>query len=212
MALMASVYASSPVTDLEDSLAAAAEPAGFTVTSFDKPTAVNLVKYEEIYEVRHDSSLDLTACCNHPQDRASDDPVLVLSGFADWVYPSGPWDAETRRVRMDALFELLCRLATAFEPDYLPLFDTETDGSGVVPTDDSIPDSIRSPPPLGVFSNQVLSDLGGVDRFFEAEPWYVATLDGEQTLLVSAESPWTNGEWRPPTEAEYVLNGQFRTN
>jgi hypothetical protein len=63
-----------------------------------------------------------------------------------------------------------------------------------------------------VYSATVLDQLRGTDSFFETDPWYVADIDGDRTLRIESEEPWTEGEWRPPTEAPYFTDASFQAS
>lgn len=142
---------------------------------------------------------------NQDDDRTLDEPVV---SFGRMVYPEkDDVSPDEHREEIEATFELICRLAIDLEAAYIPLFDSERRSMSVVPTDRPIADAIDQPPRLGVYSNSVLEDLGGIEGLFETTPWYVADLDGDRTLVIESESPWTG--WRPPTDAPYIEEAQF---
>ncbi|AWB26353.1 hypothetical protein [Halococcoides cellulosivorans] len=77
----------------------------------------------------------------------------------------------------------------------------------VFPEDRPIAEAIETPPRFGIYADDVLADLGGIEGLFDHKPWYVAHLDDHHTLVIEAESPW--GDWQPPTEAPYIQSARF---
>lgn len=135
-----------------------------------------------------------------------DEPAVHL-GLGEMIYPYRWDDADTYRQAMSGMFELICRLATGLDAAYTPVFDSEGRAMAVVPRDRPIGEAVESPPILGVYSDDVLRQLGGLDGMFDSPPWYTAELSGGKTVVVESEEPW--GNWQPPTDAEFIKSASF---
>lgn len=136
----------------------------------------------------------------------SRDPDEPIFSFGKLVYPEKDDEDEEA---IEAIFELVCRFATELDAAYVPLFHSEKRSMEVVPEDRPISDAVETPPRFGIYTDDVLEGLGGVEGLFDHEPWYVADLDGKHTLVIESESlsPW--GDWRPPTDAPYIRSARF---
>jgi len=150
-------------------------------------------------------SKSTTLSFNRSDGRKPDEPVF---SFVRMVYPERDTvNVDDNLEEIEAVFELICRFATGLQAEYIALFDSERRGSAVVPGDRPIADAIDRPPRLGVYSDAVLSELGGLEGLFETPPWYVAALGDGRTLVIESESPWEG--WRPPTDAPYLERARF---
>lgn len=150
-------------------------------------------------------SKSTTLLFNRSDDRKPDEPLF---SFGRMVYPEEDTvSVDDHLEEIEALFELICRFATELQAEYIPLFDSEGRRSAVVPKDRPIADAIDGPPRLGVYSEAVLSELGGIEGLYETPPSYVANLGDGRTLAIESESPWEG--WRPPTDASYLERAWF---
>lgn len=150
-------------------------------------------------------SKSTTLSFNQSDDREPGEPLF---SFGRMVYPEKDTvSVDDNLEEIEALFELICRFATELRAGYIALFDSEGRRSAVVPKDRPIADAIDRPPRLGVYSDAVLSELGGIEGLFETPPWYVAELGDGRTLVIESESPWKG--WRPPTDAPYIEQAWF---
>jgi hypothetical protein len=165
-------------------------------------------RYREISVSRNRGSLRCQFNLN--DDHSPDEPLLSLGGLSDTVHPQQAQNDGNYDEWMDIVFELVCRLATELGADYAAWLNTARGPMASVPKERPIGEAIERVPVFGVYSTAVLEDLGGVDELFGAEPWYVADIDGERTLVIESEQPWVEGGWRPPTEAVYLDHAEFR--
>lgn len=186
-----------------------ADAVGLTIED-DQPTEENPVEktgYDEFTARRDGSTLRFGFNLN--DDRSPDKPILRLSGLNDTVHPKWAEPNTEYDEWMDIVFELVCRLATQLEADYVAWLNTRRDPMKSVPQDRPIGEAIESSPTFGVYTTTVLDDLGGIGSMFDAEPWYIADIDSERTLVIESKQPWVEGDWRPPT-ADIVTNAEFR--
>jgi len=165
--------------------------------------------YDEFTARRDGSTLRFSFNLN--DDRSPDEPILRLSGLNDTVHPKWAEPDTGYDEWMDIVFELVCRLATQLEADYVAWLNTRRDPMKSVPRDRPIGEAIESPPTFGVYTTTVLDDLGGIGSLFDAEPWYVTDIDSERTLVIESKQPWVEGDWRPPA-AGIVTNAEFRSD
>ena len=108
---------------------------------------------------------------------------------------------------MDVIFELVCRLASALDVNCAPVFITP--GVSVRPETDQIIDSAEDIPYIGVYTQSILDDLGGVDGLGISSPWYTAELDDSRIVVIPSTEPWTEGGWEPPTTADFLASAEF---
>ncbi|MCU4802741.1 hypothetical protein OB920_20475 [Halobacteria archaeon HArc-gm2] len=202
---IAAFYELDQAADVVDSVIDACSATGFDVDSL-----VAKDWYETQLEsviVPHDQwSINLEV--NHSDERGPDELAVSL-GLGSKIYPSSLDDAAGYQREMDALFELICRLAASVAAGYVALFDSERRAMGVVPTGRPIGDAVERPPIVGIYSADVLDQFDGLDGLYDSPPWYTATLPTGQTVVVESETPWVDGGWRPPTEAEYLQGAAF---
>lgn len=142
------------------------------------------------------------------ENREPGQPLLRVD-CGNKIYPAETDDKSAYRELMDTLFELLCRVAMVLEADYAALFNPESRNAIAHsrPFDDGIPELPR----MGVYSENVIGQFGGLNALFERNsyPWYTATLDGDRIVVVDAEAGWLDGPWQPPTEAPYLTDAGF---
>ncbi|WP_339106349.1 hypothetical protein [Haloterrigena salinisoli] len=143
---------------------------------------------------------------NLDADRPPSEPVLSI-GCGQHIYPANAADEADYRAKMDGIFELLCRLAVTLDVDYAPLFNPM--GRRAVPERRPIAEAVEELPRMGVYSREVLDELGGVAAMFESPPWYTASLEDGNTVVIESDTPWLEGGWRPPTEAPYLDDAAF---
>jgi hypothetical protein len=181
--------------------------AGLDVSDVDPNDGGTNDRYREL-SVSHGRG-SLRYQFNLHDDRPPDEPLLSLGGLSDTVHPKWAQEDTNYDEWMDLVFELVCRLATELDADYIAWLNTARDPMASVPEERPIGEAIEQAPVFGVYSTAVLEDLGGVDVLFDTEPWYVADIDGERTLVTESDQPWVEGGWRPPTEAEYLDHAEF---
>ncbi|MDS0474448.1 hypothetical protein [Natrinema sp. 1APR25-10V2] len=143
---------------------------------------------------------------NLDADRPPSEPVLSI-GCGQRIYPPNAADEADYRAKMDGIFELLCRLAVTLEADYAPLFNPM--GRRAVPESRPIAEAVEELPRMGVYSRELLDELGGVTAMFESLPWSTASLEDGKTVVIESDTPWLDGGWRPPTEAAYLDDAAF---
>lgn len=198
-------YTSRSMDDIVEDTHTTCEQAGFEVDpTHERTDTVGENEYDKI-DLRYKGG-SFTLSFNTADDRPPDEPLLNI-GCGQKIYPSELYDSVDYPGLMDGILELFCRLATTLEADYAPLFDSE--GRAAVPEGRPIGESVEEIPPMGIYSQTVLEQFGGVEAMFETSPWYTADLDGGLTLVIESEEPWQNGGWRPPTEAPYLNNASF---
>ena len=75
---------------------------------------------------------------------------------------------------MTALLELQCRVATAADANYGPLFNPPD--RYAMPEGRPIGEAVEDAPHLDVYSPTVLGRFGGPEALFEEPPWYTGEL------------------------------------
>jgi len=133
-------------------------------------------------------------------------PILTMS-FKDWLDPSS-WEKTNGYCEFfDSCLELVCRLATGFSADYVPVC-TRVNRTEVLPLETPLADRIDQIPQIGVYSQSLLNEFGGLAGLFEEPrwegsrlPWRVGELDDGSLLVITHPRPWTDGGW---TESSYV--------
>ncbi|WP_436925776.1 hypothetical protein [Halosimplex amylolyticum] len=208
-AITVALYSGTALPTAVETTLEVSETAGLSVNS--KEGTVNEVgdnQYCE-YTVSKDRS-SLRYDFNQSDERSPDEPLLSIDGFGDTVHPKWAQQDTDYDEWMDIVFELVCRLATQLDANYVAWLNTARDPMSAVPEDRPIGEAIERAPVFGVYSDEVLDDLGGTDALFDREPWYVADIDGERTLIIESEQPWVEGGWRPPTDAPYLDSAEFQ--
>lgn len=134
------------------------------------------------------------------------EPVLTMS-FKDWLEPSNWENTEEYEQFFDDCIELICRLATGFSADYVPVC-TRVNRTEVLPLEPPLADHIDKIPPIGVYSESLLQEFGGLVGLFKeprweasSPPWRVGELDDGSLLVITHPKPWTDGGW---TESSFV--------
>lgn len=148
-------------------------------------------------------------------DRDYATPV-VNTGVGNQIRPHDDSPEEYQR-RMNAVLEFVCRLASCLEASYVPLLESEGDpGPVVVPDGRPIAEHVDTPPRFGIYSQEVLDGLGGVDGLFDHPYWYTAEVDDDRTLVIAVgrEAPWMDTRfndttWTPPTDVDYLQTPRF---
>lgn len=198
-------YTSRPLNEVVEDSYIVCEQVGFEVDPSTEQTGTTGEYEHEKVRVRHKGYL-FNFSFGTNEDRPPNEPALGV-GCGQMVYPSELYDSAEYPDLMDGILELFCRLATTLKADYAPLFDSE--GRAAVPEGRPIGEAVEELPPMGIYSEAVLEQFGGVDAMFETSPWYTADLNGELTLVIESEEPWQDGGWRPPTEAPYLSNASL---
>lgn len=127
--------------------------------------------------------------------------------FAEHLRPYNWEEDEQYREFLDASIELLCRLFNLSNAEYVSLF-TDSDYNTTVPSDLPLADQIDKVPRIGIYSESLLQDFGGLAGLFKEPrweysqpPWRVGELDNGSLLVITHPRPWTDGGW---TESSYV--------
>ncbi|WP_158059627.1 hypothetical protein [Halorussus halophilus] len=134
------------------------------------------------------------------------EPVLTMS-FKDWLNPSN-WEYDEKYEQFfDDCIGLVCRLATGFSADYVPVC-TRIQRAEVLPLEPPLADHIDQISQLGVYSQSLLAEFGGLSGLFEESrweysqpPWRVGELDNGSLLVITHPRPWTDVGW---TESSHV--------
>ena len=139
---------------------------------------------------------------------AETEPNLVLLvNFREHLSPSY-WEKNNRYQEFfDASIELLCELSIIFNSEYVGLL-TESEYNTIVPSDLPISEHINKVPRIGIYSESLLQEFGGLAELFteprweySQPPWRVGELDNGSLLVITHPRPWTDGGW---TESSYV--------
>ena len=183
----------------------ACEEAGYEVD----PTSAQIsqVKEQSYEKVRvRSGERSFRLRFNVKEDRPPGEPALSV-GCGQKIYPSEYHDPSEYPETMDKILELFCRVAIVLDADYAPLFNSRN--QAVVPEGRPIDEAVEELPRMGIYSEEVIDQFGGIDAMFETPPWYTADLDGGLTIVIESDEPWLNGGWQPPTEAPYLSNAAF---
>lgn len=193
-------YTARSLDSVVDDTVATCEQVGFDIdTDSERVDAMTENQY-----LKFDSHYDrwwFNLGFNLDADRPPSEPVLSI-GCDQHIYPPNAADEADYRAKMDGIFELLCRLAVTLEADYAPLFNPM--GRRAVPESRPIAEAVEELPRMGVYSREILDELGGAAGMFESPPWYTASLEDGKTVVIESDTPWLDGGWRPPTEATYL--------
>lgn len=145
---------------------------GFEVVDVDEEMpALSSDGYRKLDAEREDWSLSFQFTLT---DREPGDPLFLVS-VGHNVYPDHPDDDGEYRDRMGTIFEIVCRLATALEADYVSLMTDQNDS--IVPEDRPIGEHLDDAPTFGVYAPALLERLGGPESIAGSQPWYTATLE-----------------------------------
>lgn len=200
-------YGDSRPADIVDTALDACAKVGFDVEAIDEEDRnISSEDDHEIIVSLDDASIRITF------PRGTDDPedpIMLVGRLDDKIHERWTDDEESYRRWMDIVFELTCRLATAADASYVALFNSANRGASVLPDSEPIGDAIETPPRLGIYSNSVLADLGGVPDGFDEKLWYHADIDSERTVVIEADAPWTTAGWEPPSRAPYIESAKF---
>jgi hypothetical protein len=217
MTAMAFFYVESRSKNPVEECAAVCRTVGFEpddVSTLDMPSAD---EHSHDIAIPHDGLL-ITLHFNLNEDRAPDIPLLLISHLNEVIYPEKVRDDETHQHRMNVFFELVCRLSTTLDVEYVAVSDNAGFGK-VLPETRPIADAVERFPILGVYAASVVDQFGGLETMIarlgrdthESQPWYTATIPGGQTLVIELEMVWDEGNWRPPTEAPYLVDAEFHS-
>jgi len=162
------VYADAAPADAVEKAVAVSEAVGLTVESEQMTEdTVGENEYTKFRLYRADSSMRFQF--NLSDDRLPGEPILSLGGLSavneKWARPDTDY-----REWIDIVFDLVCRLATQLEADYIAWLNTAKDPMKSVPQSRPLDEAIERPPVFGVYSTTVLEDLGGVNSLFDTEP------------------------------------------
>lgn len=203
-------YTAVPEGDIYEKTVDLCEDIEFDVENSTEPFPPASGEHARAVEIPYDD-WSVTLRFNLDPNREEKEPVLTVGGFTGHIYPPNRHDAQKYQQRMDVVFELVCRLSITLDADYLALADTEGRANEVVPTGRPIGEVLDTVPRMGVFSASVIEGLGGLDAMY-TDPWYTATLESGQTLVIESADPWSAGDWVPPTDAPYIADAQLRTD
>ncbi|MHC3381907.1 hypothetical protein [Haloarcula sp. H-GB5] len=92
------------------------------------------------------------------------------------------------------VIHLACELAAAYDAEYVPLCTSNT-YTDIAPTGMPFADYIDQVPQLAVYSESLLSELGGFDALYDGKPWRYAELDSGHVFAMTADGPWENSEF-----------------
>lgn len=207
--VIALFYTSASETELYERALAAAEDGGFEGSDASTSGDGNGLGDRPDVDLTTDG-MSLELRFNLDEDRGPQDPPVRIRRLTHEVYPPYLPDGEGYADRMGDTFELLCRLADGLEVEYAAVANTVGRINAVVPDDRPIGEAIDGIPQIGVFSDDVLADLGGLDAAYE-DPWYTARTTGGRTVVFESDDPWSFGDWEPPTDAEYLEEATLRT-
>jgi hypothetical protein len=140
------------------------------------------------------------------EQRPPDAPLLSI-GLGQKIYPERVDNANEYQERMTALLELQCRVATAADANYGPLFNPPD--RYAMPEGRPIGEAVEDAPRLGVYSPTVLGQFGGPEALFEEPPWYTGELPDGKTVVIGCKEFWKQGRWTPPTDAEFLKTATF---
>ncbi|ELZ26987.1 hypothetical protein C475_08631 [Halosimplex carlsbadense 2-9-1] len=200
-ALMSAIIGGQDISDPERATRAAAEAAGLELSRVDGDG-------------------------DDPKLRANSRNVLVvlLTGNDDYrptqtvnfdtaLHASNWNDPDSHHERLDGGLELLRQLAVRFDADYVPLFD-EMRWAEVIPSGTPLAEHVDSHPELAIYSESLLADLGGVDSYFDDDPWRVVDAGADKTLVVATDEPWGEACWTDNSfdDLRIIGNGGQRTD
>lgn len=170
----------------------------------ERQSEVDGVQFHNINVPFNGWGLNLKFNLNNDCDPA--EPPLSI-GLGKRIDPSSVAEDVTYQRRMDVIFELVCQLASALNVEYAPVFVTP--GVSVRPETAQITDSVDDIPYIGVYTQEILDNLGGVDGLGTPSPWYTAELDDGRIVVIPSAEPWTEGGWEPPTTADFLTSAEF---
>lgn len=143
---------------------------------------------------------------NLKENLNSHEPILTMS-FKDWLDPSNWENTGEYEQFFDDCIELVCRLATGFSADYVPVC-IRINRAEVLPLKSPLADHIDQIPQIGVYSQSLLDEFGEFAGLFKkprwevsSPPWRVGELDDGSLLVITHPKPWIDGGW---TESSYV--------
>lgn len=195
-------YVGIPTDEIFDAALEACATTGFDTNSSSEPFPPATGEHERAVKLPIDG-WSVTLRFDLDPDRDAKEPALTVGGFTHHIDQKTVESEEVHRERMDILFELLTRLAITLDTEYAAVTNTEGQANAITPTDRPFSDHVEAPPLLGVFSEGVLTDFGGVDGLYD-EPWCVATLTDGRTVVIDSHSLWSQSGWEPPTEGPFI--------
>lgn len=115
-------------------------------------------------------------------------------GLSEWLDP-GNWSNVGKYVGfVDAVVDLACELAVAYDAEYVLLASSHT-YDDIAPAGTPIAEHIDRIPKLAVYSEALLTDLGGFDALYGGAPWRFAELDSGHTFAMTADGPWKDSDF-----------------
>lgn len=163
----------------------AAEEVGFDIDRDQEPDDDDWPYYNGNY-----NKTTVSFMFDISSDRGPYERVLSV-GLSDILIPSNWSDEQSYTEFVAAVVDLACELAVAYDAEYVPLFQTSKHNA-IAPTDTPFADHIDEVPKLAVYSESLLSELGGFDALYGGEPWRYAELDSGHVLAMTADGPWKN--------------------
>lgn len=114
----------------------------------------------------------------------------VLCVVLGEVLPSRKWSSSEGYAEfVDVVIDLACELSVAYDAEYVALCTSNTQAD-IAPSGVPFVDHIDQIPSLAVYSEALLTELGGLETLYDGEPWRYAKLDSEHVFAMTADSPW----------------------
>jgi hypothetical protein len=152
--------------------------------------------------VDHDG-FSITFTVYPEDDTGPQEPALGIT-LEDLVSPSTFEDDAEHATVMGIVFELICRVATELDVEYVTVYNPMTEDTSYIPQDRPVASGLAGPPQMAIYTPDLLDSLGGIEAFYDRDPWYIGTLCDGHNVIVRQKSPWGDGGWTPPMEAEYI--------
>lgn len=197
---MASFHTLNPPSDLIESSMEACAEAGFGNDWSETETGNELRSFKTSYNSK---TINITF---DYESNISPHLVLIVN-FREHLSPLN-WKKDNKYKKFfDTSTDLLCRLYDVSNANYMGVF-TKSEYDTFVPSDLPLIDYIEKIPPIGIYSESLLQDFGGLAGLFKEPrweyskpPWRVGELENGSLLVITHPRPWTDGGW---TDSSYV--------
>ena len=123
------------------------------------------------------------------------DSIVGVSAVADQIVPDDGNDAEGYTGFPAAFVELIRRLALAFDPEVGTSYNTQHFHSSPSPRDvipEETPIEFDRLPWLGVYSENIVDQFGGLEHVLASPAWRVEELDNGSILVIKTREPWAD--------------------